>query len=116
MNDRQEALNKLLKGLKSVQRKKEESEETNMDDSNIKPEEVKTASEGAGKLMASIGKELDEHDTIGKVGNATADSIKSSSFLKRAIGITLICVLAIPAIIAILAALAAIFLNVFARV
>lgn len=84
--------------------------------SNIKPEEVKTASEGAGKLMASIGKELDEHNTIGKVGNATADNIKSSSFLKRALGITLICVLAIPAIIAILAALAAIFLNVFARI
>lgn len=84
--------------------------------SEIKPEEVKNASEGAGKLMASIGKELDEHDTIGEIGNATAKNIKASSFLKKAIGITLICVLAIPAIIAIIAAFAAIFLNVFARI
>lgn len=84
--------------------------------SEIKPEDVKSASEGAGKLMASIGKEVDEHDTIGKIGNATAENIKSSSFLKKVIGIAIICMLVVPAIIAILAALAAIFLNVFARV
>ena len=49
------------------------------DRSFIEVEKVKNASEGAGQLMASIGKEIDEHDVVGKVGNAYAFSQKAGS-------------------------------------
>ena len=47
------------------------------DKSYIYPEDVKSASEGTGKLLAAIGKEIDEHDSIGKVADAKAFAIKS---------------------------------------
>ena len=49
------------------------------DRSFIEPENTKNVSEGAGKLFASIGKEIDEHDVVGKVGNAYAFSQKAGS-------------------------------------
>ena len=49
------------------------------DRSFIEVEKVKNASEGAGQLMASIGKEIDEHDIVGKVGNAYSFSQKAGA-------------------------------------
>ena len=47
------------------------------DKSYIYPEDVKTADEGKGKLYASIGKEIDEHDAIGKLSSAGAFVLKT---------------------------------------
>lgn len=52
------------------------------DTSHIYPGDVKTTDEGKGKLYASIGKEIDEHDVIGKVGGASSFAIKILSFTK----------------------------------
>lgn len=46
------------------------------DKSYIFPADVKTGDEGKGQLYASIGKELDEHDVIGKVGGASAFALR----------------------------------------
>ena len=49
------------------------------DRSFIEVEKVKSADEGAGQLLAALGKEIDEHDVAGKVGNAYAFSQKAGS-------------------------------------
>lgn len=46
------------------------------DKSNVDTSKVSNISEGAGKLFASLGKEVDEHDVVGKVGSAGALAIK----------------------------------------
>ena len=49
------------------------------DRSFIEVEKVKSADEGAGQLLAALGKEIDEHDVAGKIGNAYAFSQKAGS-------------------------------------
>lgn len=46
------------------------------DKSNIDTSKTNGFSEGAGKFMASLGKEIDEHDVAGKLGGAGALAIK----------------------------------------
>ena len=47
------------------------------DKSYIDPELVKSYDQGMGQYLASIGKEIDEHDAIGKMANAKSFAIKS---------------------------------------
>lgn len=47
------------------------------DKSYIDPELVKTEDQGKGIYYASLGKEIDEHDAIGKITNAKAFTIRS---------------------------------------
>lgn len=69
------------------------------DISHIFPADVKTEDEGKGQLYASIGKEIDEHDAIGKMVNA-------KSFFIRAFGL-------IPYLIAVMFLLSLISMFVF---
>ena len=65
------------------------------DRSFIEPEKAKSASEGAGQLLAAIGKEIDEHDVAGKIGNAYAFSQKASSIAIILIALAMIVFLVI---------------------
>lgn len=57
------------------------------DKSDVSVKETKSFSEGAGKFMASLGKEIDEHDIGGKIANAGAFAVKANTIYKIVSGI-----------------------------
>jgi len=56
--------------------------ELHTDKSDINPSSTKSFSEGAGRFMSALGKEIDEHDVVGKVGNASEFAIKAGSIAR----------------------------------
>lgn len=54
----------------------------NKEQTKLKPEDTKNISEGAGKLLTAIGKEVDEHDVGGKLAAAKAFSLKADAIFK----------------------------------